>query len=190
MTNSEILRQVDLLYRRSGNLLARTKKTKEECKAEYRLYEKAVRNEEALKNKGNSSKKTFLSGTVYLGVFFLMHEKLGSSLKKNPNSNCLKQLLSLAECIALAESILDQSAAKSKYASIRVKNDPRAEQRKFVYECWCAWQKTPERYKNKTHFANDMLDKFRSDDPNENAKSLNNPKSITDWCRLWEKQKV
>lgn len=190
MSNSEILDQMHLLHRKSLSLLSRTKKTKEECKDEYRLYEEAAKYEDTLKNEGNSSKNTFLSGAVYLGVFFLIHEKLRSNLKKNPNSSFLKQLLSLAECIALAESILDHSATMGKYASIRLENDPRQQQKKFVYECWCEWQKTPERYKNKTHFANDMLDKFRSDDPNENTKSLNSPKVITDWCRGWEKQKM
>jgi len=184
MPNSEMLRQIDLLHRRSLWLLSRTKKTKQECKDEYLLYEQSTKNER------DSSKKPFLSGSSYLGVFFFIHEALCSSFKENPKFDPIKQLISLAECIALAESILDQSATMSKYASIRLENDPRQKQKKFFYECWCEWQKNSERYKNKTKFATDMLDKVRSGDVYEDAKSLGSIKVITDWCREWEKQKV
>lgn len=59
--------------------------------------------------------------------------------------------------------------------------DPKYREKVLVKECWIEWQKDKFRYKSKSAFANDMLNKF------ENLKSV---KVIEGWCRIWEKESV
>lgn len=60
----------------------------------------------------------------------------------------------------------------------RWENDPRNFEKSQVKECWLAWQSHPNSYKSKAEFARDMLDKYEH---------LKTEKTITDWCRDWEK---
>lgn len=62
-------------------------------------------------------------------------------------------------------------------ATARHRNDPKQAERKFVWECWNAWQVKPDLYKSKAGFGRDMLDK---------CEHLSSQKKIEDWCRLWE----
>ena len=62
-------------------------------------------------------------------------------------------------------------------ATARYKQDPKQKERKFVFECWNAWQVEPEQYKSKAEFARAMLDK---------CEHLVSQKKIEDWCRSWE----
>jgi hypothetical protein len=60
----------------------------------------------------------------------------------------------------------------------KLENDPKQDEKKFVFECWQQWQKKPELYGSKAAFARDMLDK---------CVCLTSQKKIEDWCREWQK---
>jgi hypothetical protein len=83
-----------------------------------------------------------------------------------------------------------QKAEKEKKGAIaKLANDPKQQEKIIVKECWEAWQIKPDQYKNKTKFANAMIDKFKPDNPDEDSKHLSSVKVITDWCREWKASK-
>ena len=177
MSNQKTLKYIDLLHARSISLLRDSDKTREECKKEFDEFDKA----------DPLARKIRSKASFYLGVFFAILESVEVDLEKNKKTNPIGMLVSMAEFLALAEEAIDSSRRMRSYASIRVKNDPRQEQKAFVYECWCIWQNDLSRYKNKTNFATDMLNKLGGDD---SQATLNSIKVITDWCRKWDKDKV
>ena len=63
-------------------------------------------------------------------------------------------------------------AAKQRYA-----HDPKQLVKKQVHEHWLLWKKTPGRYKNKSAFSRDMLDKYEL---------LQNQRVLERWCKAWE----
>jgi hypothetical protein len=73
------------------------------------------------------------------------------------------------------------SSNKRDAAINRWLKDPKSLDKISVKECWVEWHKDTSRYKSKSAFANDMLNKF------ENLKSV---KVIEEWCRNWEKESV
>ena len=60
-------------------------------------------------------------------------------------------------------------AAKQRYA-----DDPKQLLKKLVHEHWLLWKKTPGRYKNKSAFSLDMLDKYES---------LRSQRVLERWCK-------
>ncbi|HZV97494.1 MAG TPA: hypothetical protein VFF74_00750 [Methylophilaceae bacterium] len=67
-----------------------------------------------------------------------------------------------------------------KAALKRWDQDPKKQEKLFIYDCWTVWQEEPERYKSKAAFARAMLS-------SPNIKHLTSQKKIEDWCREWEK---
>lgn len=63
-------------------------------------------------------------------------------------------------------------------AALRHANDPKQQEKSFIYSCWQGWQEKPDSYKSKAAFARDMLTK---------CEKLKSQKKIEDWCREWEK---
>lgn len=74
------------------------------------------------------------------------------------------------------ESFKSQEATRK--VILKLAKDPKQAEKKFVNECWSVWQINPSKYKDKTAFAKDMLEK---------CEHLTSLKIITDWCRKWEK---
>ncbi|WP_155848163.1 hypothetical protein [Advenella kashmirensis] len=74
---------------------------------------------------------------------------------------------------------VQKSLAGSKAAAKRLLNDPKQEEKKFIYECWKEWKKNSINYKSKAAFARDMIEK---------CEYLTSTKKIEDWCREWEKE--
>ncbi len=73
-----------------------------------------------------------------------------------------------------ARTALARIAAQARHAK-----DPKQTDKASVRECWGAWQKQPTRYRGKSAFARDMLDKYPS---------LRSQQVIEGWCRDWEQQ--
>lgn len=63
----------------------------------------------------------------------------------------------------------------------KLENDPKQVAKEFVKQCWLTWQEEPERYQDKTKFANDMLKQPQ-------CAKLTSAVKITTWCRDWEKK--
>lgn len=61
----------------------------------------------------------------------------------------------------------------------KLRRDPKQAAKIQVKECWVEWQNKPERYKTKSAFAKDMMDKYAE---------LDSQAVITRWCSLWEKE--
>lgn len=61
----------------------------------------------------------------------------------------------------------------------RAQRDPRAQEKRWVRECWEEWQRTPTRYASKAAFARDMVD---------SVEALTSVRVIEAWCRDWERQ--
>lgn len=78
------------------------------------------------------------------------------------------------EVKARAISRQQSERAKAKHAT-----DQKQEEKRFVKDCWNAWNDEPSRYKSKAAFARDVLEK---------CKLLESTKVIEDWCREWEKE--
>ena len=64
-------------------------------------------------------------------------------------------------------------------AAKKLKHDPKQADKTQVRECWELWQQEPTRYKWKTTFAKDMMDKYPS---------LESVAVITRWCKEWESE--
>ncbi|MDM4772407.1 hypothetical protein [Solimonas sp. SE-A11] len=62
-------------------------------------------------------------------------------------------------------------------AVVRHQKDPKAADKKFVFECYRDWRANPSRYKSKAEFARDMLEK---------CQHLKSQKKIEDWVREWD----
>lgn len=77
-----------------------------------------------------------------------------------------------AEVQGNAKRAMAKSGATSRWAQ-----DPKTAAKEQVKECWIMWQADPERYKSKSEFARDMLEKYEE---------LKNPESIQRWCRAWQ----
>ena len=80
--------------------------------------------------------------------------------------------------------IAESASTKARLKAIkRHTDDPKQKDKALVREWWNDWQKNdPTRYKNKSAFAKDMLDKF----PN-----LESQRVIADkWCPAWEKENI
>lgn len=71
------------------------------------------------------------------------------------------------------------SAMKARYAKDK---DGKQAAKKWVYECWRDWQAKPEKYKNASTFARDMLDK--------QPDRLTTEIVITRWVRTWKKEEM
>ena len=65
----------------------------------------------------------------------------------------------------------------SKGGIARHRNDPKAQEKSFIFECWQAWKRDPRTYKTKAAFARAMLEK---------CEHLESNKVIEGWCREWE----
>lgn len=63
-------------------------------------------------------------------------------------------------------------------AKLKLANDPKQQEKSFIFDCWQSWQEKPDSYKSKAAFAKDMLTK---------CEHLASQKKIEDWCREWEK---
>ena len=81
--------------------------------------------------------------------------------------------------ILIKHSEIEFSHRAKLIGSIWLDNDPKQNEKKFVFECWQEWQIKPNQYKSKANFARNMLDK---------CEHLTSQKKIEDWCRFWEKQ--
>jgi hypothetical protein len=81
--------------------------------------------------------------------------------------------------IALTEVDLKRKELLILAARKRHENDPKQAEKKFIYECWKAWQVKPEQYKSKAAFARAMLEK---------CEHLESSKKIEDWARDWERE--
>jgi len=62
-------------------------------------------------------------------------------------------------------------------AVARHQKDPKAADKKLVFECYREWRANPSRYKSKAEFARDMLEK---------CQHLKSHKKIEDWVRGWD----
>lgn len=109
---------------------------------------------------------------------------LGANFKKNSSEMKVAQMKMLRDVrrglneAFLSGSMLQKTSAARNSARVKVARDPRQRDKAFVLQCWKEWKADPSRYKNKTKFARDMLDK---------CQHLESEKKITDWCREWEK---
>lgn len=86
----------------------------------------------------------------------------------------------LSRCIALGGAELGSgsiSTNASLGAIAKLARDPKQKDKALVRDYWSAWQKEPGRYKSKSAFARDMLDKFES---------LGSQRVIERWCKDWE----
>lgn len=63
-------------------------------------------------------------------------------------------------------------------AAARHAEDPKQQEKAFVFDLWKGWRSSPGRYRSKAQFAKDMIDK---------CEHLKSTKKIEDWCREWEK---
>ena len=81
------------------------------------------------------------------------------------------------------EFIIDYAVTHSRQIKARraalkkLGNDPKQADKAQVRECWELWQKEPKRYRWKTTFARDMMEKYPS---------LESTDVIARWCREWE----
>ncbi len=98
-------------------------------------------------------------------------QNMNDAIQRYLDSNSIQPFIELAaeRYASYKQSVI----AKSKHAK-----DPKQADKAIVRECWDDWQKQPNRYKGKSEFATDMLDKF------DNLKSQ---PVIERWCREWEK---
>ena len=81
-------------------------------------------------------------------------------------------------------SAVAQSGAKAK-----LRADPKQAAKQQVRDCWELWQKEPARYKSKSAFAKDMLEKFPSHkDEKGRQAGLESPRVIERWCKEWESE--
>jgi len=75
-----------------------------------------------------------------------------------------------------------RTALAKRGAAAKIASDPKQADKALVRQCWDDWQKHPDRYKGKSAFARDMLDKF----PN-----LKSQRVICDkWCPAWEVENI
>lgn len=86
-------------------------------------------------------------------------------------------LYALTHIISYANKSNAAERARLK-AVLKHANDPRQQEKSFIYSCWQSWQAKPDSYKYKAAFAKDMLAK---------CEHLTSQKKIEDWCRDWEK---
>lgn len=108
---------------------------------------------------------------------------LGTRLKASILNNSESKKLSSGFRSMVEAKLLDVasdaiSTKQREAARARVENDERQKDKQFVFQCWIAWQQNPSRYRSKSAFARDMIEK---------AEKLVSEKVITDWCRGWEK---
>ncbi len=85
----------------------------------------------------------------------------------------------LAECLSYVMNRVDIRRQARSGGLAKLANDPKQKDKAMVRECWDAWQKQPNRYKDKAEFGRDMLEKF----PN-----LKSQQVLGRWCRLWEEE--
>jgi len=78
----------------------------------------------------------------------------------------------------MAYGVIHKDSQNARYAAFaRHATDPKQKDKALVRECWSDWQKEPGRYKGKSAFARDMLNKFES---------LESQRVIERWCKEWE----
>lgn len=111
-------------------------------------------------------------------------------LKDVYNTKCVPTINNaVVKVAALEQASTHLSSALNNYetnrarrvAQAKYENDPKQKAKEEVRQWWLRWQHDPKLYKNKTKFAEAMLDKFDG--------VLTSLKVITDWCRKWEKEK-
>lgn len=73
------------------------------------------------------------------------------------------------------------SNSKRNIALKRWHNHPKILDKIFIKECWFEWQKDKSKYKSKSAFARDMVNK---------CEHLESEKVIEGYCRDWEKESV
>ncbi|TAM17601.1 MAG: hypothetical protein EPN62_19875 [Candidimonas sp.] len=88
--------------------------------------------------------------------------------------------------LAKADEVEDEIERKfiirraKKAVAAKLANDPRQDEKKFIFECWQDWQAGKSQYTGKAAFARDMLTK---------VEYLTSTKKVEDWCREWEKER-
>jgi len=82
----------------------------------------------------------------------------------------------------VSEHLIASTIGRSKGGKIRHMNDPRAQDKLFIYECWQSWESNPSAYPGPTAFAKDMLEKV------DNLTS--DTQVIMRWVREWRSGKA
>jgi hypothetical protein len=117
-----------------------------------------------------------------LGYALILSRNTRRAMSRQTKSrDCYREFIwyisTLSYVMGIVGSTIEKNRDMSDYGKIRLENDPKQAEKLFVKECWEKWQQAPSSYKNKTKFANDMLEK---------CEHLTSQKKITDWCREWE----
>lgn len=92
-------------------------------------------------------------------------------------ANCLSNYLIYSKDKLDIQEIRTEMGRQA--AKMRLKKDPKQQEKQFIKECWNNWQTNKSQYKSKAAFARDMLDK---------VENLTSAKKVEDWCREWEKE--
>lgn len=101
----------------------------------------------------------------------------------------LKASREIGMTYGMANGVFWEASSSARRAVLKkISTDPKQKDKALVREFWYAWQKQPfnpdgtKKYKGKSAFAKDMLDKF----PN-----LESHRVITDkWCPMWAKENL
>lgn len=88
-------------------------------------------------------------------------------------------LSTLSYVMGVVGATIEKNKNMSVYSKKGLQNSPKQSEKLFIQDCWQEWQSHPLRYKDKSAFATDMLEK---------SEHLTSLKKITDWCREWEKE--
>jgi hypothetical protein len=97
---------------------------------------------------------------------------LQKDIEKYITEDSIYHLLELA--------VSDAASTKARLSAIKMHaTNPKQKEKAMVKECWCDWQKEPDRYKGKAAFARDMREKFLN---------LESQPVIEGWCRAWERE--
>ena len=130
-------------------------------------------------NEAFATRYEILMSTIKLSVQY----RRGS--KKNESSVHLARIASLLADMIGGASLSEADIRKirseqgRKGAAAKLATDPKQADKAQVRECWELWQKEPTRYKWKTTFAKDMMDKYPA---------LESVAVITRWCKDWESE--
>ncbi|WP_029149178.1 hypothetical protein [Methylophilus sp. 5] len=121
---------------------------------------------------------------------------LNLTVKQAMNPLIIKHNAQEVELIDAKKKVSKAQSDHSKGGLNKTKNDPKQKEKQVVKECWQRWQESKVasppygHYRNNTKFAQDMIDKFRPDNPEDEVNHLSSVAVITGWCRQWEKEKM
>lgn len=165
------------LYEKLEKAAERLGLTSNECISEYVMTSGLINS--------NPDTEIPLKANFVIGSGFVSYLALVEAIKHEHQGNILNVFGALSYAVGVAETLIGMTTAKSElmksYAELRLRNDPRQSEKRFIKECWQAWQKKPDQYKSKASFARGMIDK---------CEHLTSHEKIKQWCREWEKEVI